>query len=89
MSEMTFDKMAQQMSPEIYHNLRRAVELRKWPDGRMLSREQLALCLEAMIKYEREHQVPEQQRTGYLDRTKHRDDERGGEPEAERIKWRE
>ncbi|GHC32121.1 hypothetical protein GCM10008094_26020 [Aidingimonas halophila] len=69
MSEMTFDKMVQQMTPSIYDSLKQAVQLRKWPDGRELSRDQVELCLEAVIKYEIEHQVPESQRVGYLDRS--------------------
>ncbi|RAR62108.1 MULTISPECIES: YeaC family protein [Halomonadaceae] len=69
MSEMTFDKMVQQMTPAIYDSLKQAVSLRKWPDGRVLSAEQVELCLEAVIKYEAEHGVSPDQRVGYLDRT--------------------
>ena len=62
MSEMTFDKMVQQMTPDIYESLKQAVSLRKWPDGRVLSAEQVELCLEAVIKYEAEHGVsPEEE----------------------------
>lgn len=67
MNEMTFERMVQQMSPAIYTSLRQAVELRKWPDGRLLSREQTELCLEAVIRYEVENNVPEEQRVGYLE----------------------
>ncbi|SDL08964.1 hypothetical protein SAMN05192555_102377 [Franzmannia pantelleriensis] len=69
MSEMTFDRMVQQMSPAIYTSLKQAVALRKWPDGRVLSAEQVELCLEAVIKYEVEHEVPAEERVGYLERT--------------------
>ena len=34
MSDMTFDKMINQMTPAIYESLKQAVSLRKWPDGR-------------------------------------------------------
>ena len=66
MNEMTFDRMIQQMTPAIYESLKQAVQLRKWPDGRMLSAEQTELSLEAVMRYEIEHNVPEQQRVGYL-----------------------
>ncbi|GEK47988.1 DUF1315 family protein [Halomonas pacifica] len=68
MSEMTFEKMIRQMTPAIYASLKQAVELRKWPDGRRLSEAQLELCLEAVLKYEVEHEVPEASRVGYLER---------------------
>lgn len=66
MSEMTFERMIQQMTPTIYASLKQAVALRKWPDGRALSAEQTELCLEAVMRYEIEHKVPEEQRVGYL-----------------------
>lgn len=66
MSDMTFERMIQQMTPSIYASLKQAVALRKWPDGRMLSAEQTELCLEAVMRYEIEHNVPEEQRVGYM-----------------------
>ncbi|QTF91584.1 DUF1315 family protein [Halomonas sp. BM-2019] len=66
MSDMTFERMIQQMTPAIYQSLKQAVQLRKWPDGRLLTREQTELCLEAVMRYEFENQVPEEQRVGYL-----------------------
>ena len=68
MQDMTFDRMVQQMTPAIYESLKQAVALRKWPDGRFLTAEQTELCLEAVIKYEIENGVPEEQRVGYLSR---------------------
>ncbi len=83
MSEMTFEKMIRQMTPAIYASLKQAVELRKWPDGRRLSESQLELCLEAVLKYEVEHDVPEAARVGYLERAGC-SSQQGGEDE---IKW--
>lgn len=68
MSEMSFDRMIQQMTPSIYESLKRAVSLRKWPDGRWLTSEQTELCLEAVMRYEVENQVPKEERVGYLQR---------------------
>lgn len=67
MSDMTFERMIQQMTPEIYQSLKQAVALRKWPDGRFLTAEQTELCLEAVMRYEAENRVPEQERVGYLE----------------------
>ncbi|TNH13946.1 MULTISPECIES: DUF1315 family protein [unclassified Halomonas] len=68
MSDMTFDKMINQMTPAIYESLKQAVSLRKWPDGRRLTTEQTELCLEAVMRYEVENNVPEESRVGYLER---------------------
>lgn len=67
MSDMTFDRMINQMTPAIYESLKQAVALRKWPDGRFLTAEQTELSLEAVIRYEIENNVPEESRVGYLE----------------------
>ncbi|MGS2743385.1 YeaC family protein [Halomonas sp. LS-001] len=67
MSDMTFDKMINQMTPAIYQSLKQSIELRKWPDGRYLTAEQTELCMEAVMRYEFENNVPEQNRVGYLE----------------------
>ena len=67
MSEMTFEKMINQMTPAIYESLKQAVSLRKWPDGRRLTPEQTELCLEAVMRFEVENNVPEVNRVGYLE----------------------
>ncbi|OJA04890.1 YeaC family protein [Halomonas sp. QHL1] len=67
MSEMTFEKMINQMTPAIYESLKQAVSLRKWPDGRRLTPEQTELCLEAVMRFEAENNVPEENRVGYLE----------------------
>lgn len=56
------------MNPEVHMNLKTAVELGRWPDGRKLTSEQLEYCLQAIIAYEQQH-LPEEQRVGYIDRT--------------------
>ena len=56
------------MNPEVHMNLKTAVELGRWPDGRKLSPEQLEYCLQAIIAYEQEF-LPEEQRVGYIDRS--------------------
>ncbi|HQQ63227.1 MAG TPA: DUF1315 family protein [Pseudomonadales bacterium] len=61
--------LLENLSPEIYEALKRAVELGKWPNGTHLSSEQRELCLEAVIVYDSRHK-PEQERIGYI----HRDD---------------
>jgi Uncharacterized protein conserved in bacteria len=65
MSESKVQAVLAAMTPQIYERFKRAVELRKWPDGNPVSNEQLQTCLQAIIAYEHHHFPPEQ-RTGYV-----------------------
>lgn len=62
-----FAKVAADMTPNIYQRLKSAVELGKWPDGRLLSEEQKQISLQAVIAYEIKHNLPEDQRIGFID----------------------
>lgn len=65
---MTYEELIERLDPNVYQNLRRSIELGKWPDGRKLTPEQRQISLEAVIYYENLHGIPEQERVGYLDR---------------------
>lgn len=65
----TWQELLAGMTPEIHQNLKTAVELGKWPNGERLSAEQVELCLQAVIAYD-ERNLPETERTGYIDRSK-------------------
>ncbi len=66
--EKDFVQFSQNLSPEVYQNLKRALELGKWPDGKTLSPEQRETCMQAIISYEALH-VAEEERAGYLGQT--------------------
>jgi uncharacterized protein YeaC (DUF1315 family) len=53
------------MGPGEVARLKQAVELGKWPDGRVLSAVDRATALEAVLAWEHRH-VPETERTGYM-----------------------
>jgi len=65
---MTYEELIERLDPAVYRNLRQAIELGKWPDGRKMTAEQRAISLEAVIYYENKHNIPEEERVGYLDR---------------------
>lgn len=67
MNEATLEKMLSALTPAIVAALRLAVEIGKWPDGRRLSSEQRAICLQAVIVWEHKN-LPEEQRIGYIDK---------------------
>jgi len=46
------------LSPEVYARLVRAVELGKWPDGRVVTAEQRANALQAIIAWGERHLQP-------------------------------
>lgn len=64
---MNFQELLHSITPDVYQNLKLAVEIGKWPDGRALSTEQRELCLQAVIAYE-QNNLAEHERTGYIDR---------------------
>jgi len=64
---MDFKQLIANISPEVYENLKRAIELGKWPDGKRLTPEQREYSLQAVIAYDAQHK-PETQRVGYIDR---------------------
>lgn len=65
---MNFQQLIERIDPHTHRSLKRAVEIGRWPDGRVLSAEQRALCLQAIIAYET--RLPETERVGYIDRGK-------------------
>lgn len=67
---MTYDELIERLDPTVYQSLKQAIELGKWPDGRTISPEQRSICMEAVLHYEGLHNIPEQERVGYLDRKK-------------------
>lgn len=87
---MDFDKLICNLSPEIYQNLKRAVELGKWSDGTVLTREQRELSMQAVIAYESRN-LEEEQRAGYIDRGHKAEGETCGSHEkkesASPLKW--
>lgn len=64
---MTVDELIKSMTPEIYNNMKTALELSRWPDGRKLESEQKTLCMEALIRYENLSDMPAEQRIGYME----------------------
>lgn len=62
---MDFQQLLQSITPDIYQNLKKAVEIGKWPDGRPLTAEQRELCLQAVIAYDQRNKS-EQDRVGYM-----------------------
>ncbi|MFZ5756101.1 MAG: YeaC family protein [Pseudomonadota bacterium] len=71
---MDYQTLVSRMDASTCAALRRAVEIGKFPDGRRLTDEQRALCMEAIIAWELQH-LPPEQRTGFIDRGSKRDGE--------------
>ena len=67
---MDHQQLLKTLTPDIYENLKRAVELGKWPNGDALTPEQRETCLQAVIAWDALHK-PEQERVGYIHTEKH------------------
>ncbi|GLR63004.1 YeaC family protein [Marinospirillum insulare] len=63
---MTFAAMIEKMSPEIYTALKSGVELGRWPNGQALTQEQKEISMEAVLRYEAQSNIPEEERVGYI-----------------------
>lgn len=61
----SFDELIDRLTPEIYQQLKTAVEIGKWPNRQALRKEQRELCLQAVIAYEKKF-LSEKERTGYV-----------------------
>lgn len=86
---MNFDDVLKSITPEVYENLKTAIELGKWADGRKLTQEQKENCMQAVIAYELKH-IPAEQRTGYVPPKAHShcgSDGEIAEPEDQPLKW--
>jgi uncharacterized protein len=64
---MNSQDLIKSMTADIYQNMRTAIELGKWGDGRKMTSEQREICVEAVIQYEHLHNTPETERIGYVD----------------------
>ena len=67
---MNIEQLIDSITPEIYENLKKAVELGKWPDGRALTDDQKESSLQAIIAYDARHKA-EEDRVGYIHSKKH------------------
>jgi len=61
---MDLQQLLNSITPAIYQQIQRAVEIGKWSDGRAITEQQRSLCMQAIIAYDQ--RMPEQQRTGYV-----------------------
>ena len=83
---MDIDQLIASMTPEIYNNMKMALELGRWGDGRTVTPEQKEFTLEAMIRYEHLHNIPETERVGYVDMTNKRKKKQQGGDDTQTIK---
>jgi|OM-RGC.v1.028833250 uncharacterized protein YeaC (DUF1315 family) len=60
---VNIQQLVQAMTPQIYENLRTAVEIGKWPDGNPLTEEQKSNSLQAVLMYQARVEQSEQHMT--------------------------
>lgn len=64
---MELEQFIKNLTPEVYFNLRSAVELGYFPDGRVLTKSMREHCIQAIIYFEEIHNMPAQERVGYME----------------------
>ncbi|HKM14942.1 MAG TPA: DUF1315 family protein [Marinospirillum sp.] len=82
---MTFIDMIEKMSPEIYTALKQGVELGRWPNGLVLTPEQREISMEAVLRYEAQSNIPDNQRVGYIEPKKKKPVADGAKEQPVRI----
>ena len=65
----TVNELVESLTPSMVSDLKQAIELGKFPDGRVVSREQKELMIEATILYDA-LKLAEEERTGFIHRKK-------------------
>lgn len=79
---MNFDNLIASITPEVFENLKRAIETGRWPDGNRLTEDQREHCMAAVIAYGQKH-LPEKERVGYIDRGEKEEGEVCGDEHTE------
>jgi uncharacterized protein YeaC (DUF1315 family) len=82
-----YQQLIEKMPEETYQNLKRAVELGKWPDGRALTREQRENTLQAVIAWG-QHHLQERQQVGYINK-KQKEGDACDSPEETPLTWKD
>ncbi len=84
---MDYQQAIETMTPEIYQRLLRAVELGKWPDGKLLTDEQRTHSMQAIIAWGERH-LSERERVGFIQK-KEKAGEQCDTPPETPLKWRD
>ncbi len=84
---MDYQQTIETMSPEIYHRLLRAVELGKWPDGKLLTDEQRTHAMQAIIAWGERH-LSDRERVGFIQK-KEKAGEQCDTSSQTPLKWRD
>ncbi|MFC6052251.1 hypothetical protein A6M14_01910 [Acinetobacter sp. Ac_877] len=71
---MNIEQMLAVLDPEIVGRLKTAIEIGKWPNGVVLTKEQRQICMQAVYAWEMKN-LPETERSGYIDRGTKEEDE--------------
>lgn len=71
---MNIDQIIAALTPEIVERFKTAIETGKWPNGQLVTPEQRETSMQAVVAWEHKH-LPEEQRTGYIDRGSKKKDE--------------
>ena len=82
---MNYLQLIDTMTPEIYHRLKRSVEIGKWPDGKPLTPTQRTEALQAVIAWGELH-LPRSEQVGIIDK-RHKAGDSCDDPLETTLKW--
>jgi uncharacterized protein YeaC (DUF1315 family) len=82
-----YQDQIQSMSIETYQNLKRSVEIGRWPDGKSLSPEQRQHAMQAIIAWGQLH-LPESEQLGHINKAGKEGDQ-CDEAEETTLMWKD
>ena len=83
---MDYQQLIDNMSPEIYRDLKRSVELGKWANGTPVTPEQRENAMHAIIAWGERH-LSESERVGYIDK-KDKAGDQCDDPQPTPLNWK-
>lgn len=83
---MDIEQIFAVLTPDIYQKFKTAIEVGKWPDGKLLTVEQKEICMQAVIAYEYKN-MHESQRTGFIKEAECQSKKNTDRNVEEKIKW--
>ena len=81
---MDLEKLVASLTPQLYSNLKAAVETGKWPDGNTVTTTQREDSMTLVLAYEQKH-FNADQRTGFIDKGHKANDVCDDEPQPLKL----
>lgn len=84
---MDYQQLIDTMTPDVYQRLQRALELGKWPDGKVLTPDQRETTMQAVILWGEKNLSPAE-RVGFIEK-KEKEGDSCDTPQETPLNWKD